>query len=68
MQKIKKIIVTNIDWDAPKSADLPAEVTIDITPENEDLLEGIHEYADNLSDYLSNTYGYCHKGFAVDVE
>lgn len=68
MQKIKKIIVTDIDWDAPKPANLPEEVTIDITPENEDLLEDIHGCADSLSDYLSDTYGYCHKGFTVDVE
>lgn len=65
MENIKQIIVTNIKWDAPKSANLPKRVVIDINEDNEYLLEDIEDYADNLSDYLSDTYEYCHEGFNV---
>lgn len=65
---MQKIIVTNIEWDAPKSANLPEEVIIDICEENEYLLEDIDEYADELCDYLSDTYGYCIFGFNVETE
>lgn len=65
MKNIKQIIVTNIKWDAPKSASLPKQVVIDINEDNQYLLEDIEGYADNLSDYLSDTYEYCHEGFNV---
>lgn len=65
MENIKQIIVTNIKWDAPKSANLPKRVVIDINEENKYLLEDIDGYADELSDYLSDTYEYCHEGFNV---
>lgn len=65
MENVKQIIVTNIKWDAPKSANLPKKVIIDINKDNEYLLEDIDGYADELSDYLSDTYEYCHEGFNV---
>lgn len=65
MENIKQIIVTNIKWDAPKSANLPKRVVIDINEDNKYLLEDIDGYADELSDYLSDTYEYCHEGFNV---
>ena len=65
MKNIKQIIVTNIKWDAPKSVSLPKRVVIDINEDNQYLLEDIKGYADNLSDYLSDTYEYCHEGFNV---
>lgn len=65
MTNIKQIIVTNIKWDAPKSANLPKRVVIDINEDNKYLLEDIDGYADNLSDYLSDTYEYCHEGFSA---
>lgn len=72
MPDIKKIHVTNIDWDTddadPSELGLPDEVTIDITDDNVCLLEEIDGYADNLLDYLSDTYGYCIKGFNADTE
>lgn len=66
MNNVKQIIVTNIEWDAPKSADLPKTIIMSINKENEYLLEDIDGYADNLSNYLSDTYYYCHKGFNVE--
>lgn len=65
---MQKIIVTNIEWDAPKSANLPEKVIIDICEENEYLLEDIDGYADELCDYLGDTYGYCVFGFNVEME
>lgn len=65
MKNTKQIIVTGIKWDAPKSANLPKRVVIDVNEDNEYLLEDIEYYADNLSNYLSDTYEYCHNGFTV---
>ena len=63
LESVKQIIITGIKWDAPKSTELPKKVIIDITLDNAKLLEDINGYADNLSDYLSDTYEYCHEGF-----
>lgn len=70
MEERKYILVTNIEWDAPKSVkrQLPKNLIIDIDDENEYLLEDIEDYADNLSDYLSDTYEYCHEGFDAKVK
>lgn len=68
MRKVAKIIVTDIKWDAPESAGLPDSVTIHLSPGMEYLLEDIDGAADNLSDYLSDVYEYCHFGFAVTCE
>ena len=68
LDKVSKIYVTNIKWDAPKSTKLPKSVEIDLTIYNADLLEDINGSADNLCDYLSDTYEYCIYGFATDVE
>ena len=66
MKNAKQIIVTNIKWDAPKSAKLPKRVAIDINEDNEYLLEDIDGYADNLCDYLSDEYEYCIEGFNIE--
>ena len=65
---VKRITVSSIKWDTDEPADLPEEVVIDINEDNTDLLEDIDGYADNLCDYLSDEYGYCIKGFCVDIE
>lgn len=65
LECVKQIIVTGIKWDAPKSADLPKRVVIDITLNNANLLEDINGYADELCDYLSDEYEYCIEGFKV---
>lgn len=66
MKNGKTIIVTNIKWDAPKSAGLPKKVVIDINEDNEYLLEDIDGYADALCDYLSDEYEYCIEGFHAE--
>lgn len=68
LKSVSEIIVSNIKWDADKSANLPKKVVIKIEINNVDLLEDINGYADNLSDYLSDTYEYCHEGFAVKIK
>ena len=65
MKNVKQIIVTNIKWDALKSANLPKRVVVDINEGNEYLLEDIDGYADELCDYLSDEYGYFIEGFKV---
>lgn len=65
MKNVKQIVVTNIKWDAPKSANLPKRVVIDINKDNEYLLEDIEGYADELCDYLSDEYEHCIEGFNV---
>ena len=65
MEKVKQIIVTNIKWDAPSSAELPKNVVIDINEDNKYLLEDIKGYSDELCNYLSDEYEYCIEGFNV---
>lgn len=66
---MKRIIVTDIDWDAPEdvAATLPQEITIDITPENEYLLDDSEQYAENIGDAISDITGWCHYSFCVEV-
>ena len=68
LKSVSKIIMSNIKWDADKSANLPKKVVIKIKMNNVDLLEDINGYADNLSDYLSDTYEYCHEGFSIKIK
>lgn len=65
--KITKIIITDIEWDAPDDIEqcLPTRLEIDVTPETEYLLEDAEGYADALSDYISDMTGWCHLGFCV---
>lgn len=62
-----KIIVTNIEWDAPESANLPDEIIINIGADNEYLLKDIDGDADALCTYLSDSYGYCVYGFNAET-
>lgn len=68
MENIKQIIVTNIKWDAPKSAGLPKKVVININEDNKYLLEDVDGYADELCDYLSDEYEYCIEGFNTECK
>ena len=51
----------NIDWDVDyekELEDLPTEI---------DIPEGITD-EEEISDYISNTTGFCHKGFTLEEE
>ena len=63
---MKFIIVSNIKWDAPKSAQLPNKVIIDINEKTKYLLEDIDKYEENVCDYLSDVYEYCIEGFNAE--
>ena len=66
IENIEEIIVSNIKWDIDgEDVNLPEKVVIKVTIDNADLLEDIDGYADNLSDYLSDVYEFCHNGFKV---
>lgn len=77
---IEKIVVSNIKWDTydednygdgddDAAYDLPKKVVIDITMDNVHLLEDVTGYAETLSDYLSDEYGFCivDGGFKVKI-
>ena len=64
-----KYMVTNIQWDTDGDKenlmDLPAELSIDtdtLSISDEDEIE------ETISDYLSDTYGFCHYGFDFEKE
>ena len=63
-----KIYVTNIKWDAPKSADLPSNVTLEVNNLNSYLLDDIEGYADEVCDWLSDNYGWYIYCFNIDYE
>ena len=57
------ISVSNIQWDVDEDGvDLPDEEIIVTTEELKDNGD-IEEF---VSNFLSDTYGYCHKGFVID--
>ena len=62
------IVITEIQWDIdddidPSEEGLPESVIID-NPTQE-MLEDINGYANNIADYLSNTYGCCVFNFTI---
>ena len=62
------IVITEIQWDIdddidPSEEGLPESVIID-NPTQE-MLEDINGYANNIADYLSDTYGYCVFNFTI---
>ena len=75
--------ITNIKWDVTDGAEdttpeknsevlesLPKEVYIKASYTNNDVLENdklYNELYEEISDYLSNEYGFCHSGFDVEV-
>lgn len=70
-----KLIISDIDWDydgkdngEPCPDGLPSEVVV----EDEDLLNAllvdVDGEAEEIAEYLSDTYGYCVCGFTTDVE
>ena len=57
------------EWESNNKDDLPSELTLSIYDFN--YVDGetdIDELNDAIGDYLSDEYGYCHKGFQFDVE
>ena len=65
------MVVRNIKWDTDGDKEvfdsLPQEVVLPdyLTPSN---YEGKEEFLDDVSDWLSDEYGFCHFGFDEPVE
>lgn len=61
----KRFRAVDIEWDIDEDDDsvLPTEVDI-----SEDIVDVDEEddYLDSISDYLSDKFGYCHKGFRLE--
>ena len=69
---MKRIMITDIEWDAPKSVakKLPKQIDIDIDPNDEylvEMLEDLDFEGEMASDYITNLTGWCHKGFYSEV-
>lgn len=63
-----KFTVTDIEWDTDgedaTKLHLPETLVVDVPMEYLD--NGSDAVEDYISDFLSDTYGYCHKGFSVE--
>jgi hypothetical protein len=62
----------DMDGDIIKDVDdiLPVNVTIlasQLQLDTDDIADDEEELAEEISDYLSDTYGFCHKGFNFEV-
>ena len=73
-EDVERLLVSDIKWDIDEEdnkedieASLPQKILIELTPANEYLAEETNGYLENLSDWLSDTYGFCHNGFTVEV-
>lgn len=57
-----KMIATNIIWDTDgEDVKLPKMVEIpkDVIPDDVDINEYVNSYAEEVEDWLSDTYGFC---------
>lgn len=69
-EEVIAIKITNIKWDTdgdmkilkslPKEIDITDEFDVNDYEDDEDKL------LDDISDWLSDTYGYCHFGFEIE--
>lgn len=58
-----KVKVSNIEWDIDEEdSDLPTEIEF----QSEEYYEICDKLIDEISDWLSDEYGYCHDGFEVE--
>lgn len=70
-----KLVVSNIDWDYPGKdegqgcpSELPAEITVDDEALLNQLMVDINGGAENLAEYLTDTYECCVCGFVPSIE
>ena len=68
------IYVSNIQWDTDNDDDvletLPKELTLsenEVTKNGQLTYKSKEDLLDIVSDYLSDTYGFCHDGFSAEV-
>lgn len=65
MKELKKILVTDIDWDAPDEVGLPNEMILE-DPTGE-LSKDVDGYSDEIADALSDESGWLVKNFHAEV-
>ena len=67
----KLYVVTDIQWDVDEMEDIEclpsmARISSDDLLRNGEDAEDKELVAERVSDYLSDHYGFCHKGFAIE--
>lgn len=63
--------ITDIDWDVDNEEDfdnLPTEVAVEVDDTMVDDIDDDDEIIAYVSEYLSDTYGFCHNGFTIDAD
>ena len=65
--------ITDIKWDVDEEDKyyteyLPTELEINIDELNHDDIESLDELYQIVGDYLSDSYGYCHYDFKIELE
>ena len=66
---MSKFYVYNIDWDTDDNdikSTLPDELLLNTEYLDIQDDENIYEIEDVVSEYLSDEYGYCHRGFSFE--
>lgn len=69
LKEIREVLDEGLEEPEDK-LDLPDSVTItasQLTLDTDDIVEDEDELSDIISDYLSDTYGFCHYGFEFEV-
>lgn len=63
--------VTNIKWDTDGDKELlkslPKEIDISNEFDVNDYEDDEEQFLDDISDWLTDTYGYCHFGFEIKL-
>lgn len=75
IDSVSSIKIYDIEWDTSdpdieidvEDLDLPQEITVPIDLSNVDLLDGIHDYTENIMDRILDTYGFCAYSFGIDI-
>lgn len=73
-----KISIYDIDWDvdeADELEDLPDEIIFNFPTDAKDVVladvfrkDGKTGVSDYISDFLTEEYGFCHRGFAINID
>ncbi|MDD6104176.1 MAG: hypothetical protein PUB73_06170 [Bacteroidales bacterium] len=64
-----EVRIFNIDWDTDNEVipELPTEINVELSEPLGFSIKDEEELANFLSDYISDTYGFCHFGFDYKI-
>lgn len=65
---VSKIQARDIQWDAPDDVAESLPEKIDVPLETIIECDGMPDYIDEISDYITDQSGFCHNGFTLDCE